>query len=67
MAQSSYSQSVPSLFFRPPTLDDLDAIHAIEVLRFFKHTCCVEQHGSADGSSSGSRSSISSSNSRSGN
>jgi hypothetical protein len=31
MAEGSYSQAVPSLFFRPPTLDDLEAIHAIEV------------------------------------
>ncbi|WIA41274.1 hypothetical protein OEZ86_004878 [Tetradesmus obliquus] len=30
MAEASYSQAVPSLFFRPPTLDDLDAIHDIE-------------------------------------
>jgi hypothetical protein len=33
MAEGSYSQAVPSLFFRPPTLDDLEAIHAIEVTR----------------------------------
>eukprot|EP00882_Tetradesmus_deserticola_P027843 GHRQ01030976.1.p1 GENE.GHRQ01030976.1~~GHRQ01030976.1.p1 ORF type:complete len:115 (+),score=4.97 GHRQ01030976.1:699-1043(+) len=30
MAEGSYSQAVPDLFFRPPTLDDLDLIHEIE-------------------------------------
>ncbi|KAF6255831.1 acyl-CoA N-acyltransferase [Scenedesmus sp. NREL 46B-D3] len=30
MAQGSYSHAVPSMFFRPPTLDDLEVIHDIE-------------------------------------